>query len=160
MKTTPIFALLALLTTLNVSFGQTSAPGNAANDAELVRKVIETETLSYHEANFDLNKKQWSNSTYTERQHVELQPFVGMPYVKGEKLFQLQDAYAKTAKPTGNKSRLNDYDAHISGNTAWATYTQETMDANGSVVDKQRGMRILERGSDGWKIVFMSQQKL
>lgn len=160
MKTTLLFTLVVLLTTFTAALGQTTPSGNATNDAELVRKVIETETLAYHEAKFDLNKQQWSNSPYTERQHVELKPYVGVPYAKGEKLFQLHDAYGKTAKPTGNKSRLTDYDAHISGNTAWATYTQEMIDATGAVVDKQRGVRILERGSDGWKIVFMSQHKL
>lgn len=152
--------LASLLTMSSFAFGQGVQNSNPSEEEMAIRKVIETETRTYQEANFDLNKQQWSSSPYTERQHVELKPFVGMPYVKGEKLFQLQEAYAKTAKPTGHKSRLNDYEAHVSGATAWATYTQETMDAAGSVFDKQRAVRILERGPGGWKIVFMSQQKL
>ena len=149
-----------LFTISGFAFGQSAQSNNLSEEEMAIRKVIETETRTYHEADFDLNKQQWSGSSYTERQHGELKPLVGMPYVKGEKLFQLQEAYGKTAKPTGLKSRLSDYEAHISGTTAWTTYTQETFDAAGSVVDKQRAVRILERGAGGWKIVFMSQQKL
>ena len=40
---------------------------------------------------------------------------------------------------------MSDYDVHISGATAWATYTQKTFDEAGTVMDKQREIRVLER---------------
>ncbi len=63
-------------------------------------------------------------------------------------------------KPTGQTVRMSDYDVHISGATAWATYTQETVDGAGKVADKQREVRILERDTAGWKIVFLGFQPM
>lgn len=137
-----------------------TTPLFAQTDQEQVKQVIETETRAYHEANQDLLKAQWADVSYVERLQSNLQPLLGAPYAKGEKLRQFHQAYGKTAKPTGNTPRLSDYEAHIAGNTAWATYTQETVNAAGTVVDRERSVRILERGSGGWKIVFIGLEAI
>jgi hypothetical protein len=160
MKMNKCALLVGLLAIGYSTFGQSAQSNTYSGEEAAIRKVIETETKAFHEANFNLQKQQWSTSPYTERQHVELKSYVGMPFIKGEKLIQLQDAYAKTAKPTGYHTSLTDYESHVSGTTAWVTYTQETMNNTGSVIDTQRAVRILERSPDGWKIVFMSQQKI
>ena len=65
------------------------------------------------------------------------------------------DSHLKTVKPSGHTVRLSDYDVHISGATAWATFTQEELDANGTVLKRGREVRILEREAGGWKLVFL-----
>ena len=124
-----------------------------------VRQAIETETRAYQEANYALLMAQWSNKPYAERQQANLQP-TGAPFLKGDNLRAFGNSYFKTLKPSGNTVRMSDYDVHISGETAWATYTQETVDGAGKVQDKQREIRILEREADGWKIVFLGFQEM
>ena len=130
--------------------------GQAEADEAAVRTVIETETRAYHEANSELLKVQWSTKPYAERQQATLKAALGVPYVKGDKLRSFSDAYFKTLKPSGQTTRISDYDVHISGAMAWATYTQERLDKAGAVLAKQREIRVLEREEGGWKIVFIS----
>ena len=129
-------------------------------EEDAVRKTLETETRAFHEANSDLLRAQWSTKPYTERQHTNLEATLGTPYVKGDKLTAFADAYMKTLKPSGNTTRISDYDVHISGAMAWATFTQETLDKAGAVLYKQREIRVLERETTGWKIVFLGIQKM
>jgi hypothetical protein len=152
MKTKLIFFALLLISA--GAFAQTAA------DALAVRTTLETETRAYHEANSDLLRVQWSTKPYAERQHASLEAALGVPFVKGDKLTSFADAYIKTLKPSGQTTRVSDYDVHISGAMAWATYTQETLDKAGVVVNKQRGIRVLERESAGWKIVFLGFQDM
>ena len=115
MKTNLLaFALLLISAD---TFAQTSTSETA------VRTVIETETRAYHEANGELLKAQWSTKPYAERQHANLEAALGMPYVKGDQLRSFGDTYFKTLKPSGQTVRMSDYDVHISGTIAWATYT-------------------------------------
>jgi hypothetical protein len=151
MKTN--FLTLALLLLCAGAFAQASA------DEIAVRKTIETETRAYHEANHALLMAQWSDKPYIERQQANLQP-TGAPFLKGDNLRAFGDSYIKTMKPTGNTVRMSDYDVHISGPMAWATYTQDTVDGTGKVQDKQREIRILERDTAGWKIVFLGFQEM
>ncbi len=152
MKTN-FFSLVLLLISAG-AFAQTTA------DVSAVRNTIETETRAYHEANTELLRAQWSTKPYAERQHANLEPALGVPYVKGDKLTSFADAYMKTLKPSGQTTRMSDYDVHISGATAWATYTQEKLDKAGVVVAKQREIRVLERETAGWKIVFVGFQEM
>ncbi len=85
---------------------------------------------------------------------------MGVLYVKGDKLASFADSYMKTLKPSGLTTRVSDYDVHILGAMAWATYTQETLDKAGAVTRKQREVRVLERETAGWEIVFMGQQAM
>nr|WP_293837606.1 hypothetical protein [uncultured Arsenicibacter sp.] len=140
--------------------------GQNKYEEDLVRKAIETETRAYHEANYDLLNAQWAlNRPYIERQQANLMP-TGAPYLKGDKLVAFSNSYIKTLKPSGHTVRMSDYDVHISGETAWATYTQEELDKDGQVVGRQREVRILERnptasaGGAGWKIVFLGFQAM
>lgn len=144
---------LTLLLMSAGAFAQTSA------DEMAVRKTIETETRAYHEANYALLSSQWSDKPYAERQQANLQP-TGAPFLKGDKLRAFGDSYIKNMKPTGQTVRMSDYDVHISGAMAWATYTQETVDEAGKVADKQREIRVLERETAGWKIVFLGFQPM
>lgn len=134
-------------------------------EEDLVRKAIETETRAYHEANSDLLKAQWAlEKPYAERQQANLQGPTGAPYLKGAKLVAFGDTYFKTLKLSDHTVRFTDYDVHISGETAWATYTQEELDQDGKVLGKQREVRILERIPSrigaAWKIVFLGFQPL
>ncbi len=145
---------LALLLMSAGAFAQIAA------DEAAVGNTIETETRAFHEANGELLRAQWSAKPYAERQHASLEPALGVPYVKGDKLASFADAYLKTVKPSGLTTRVSDYDVHISGAMAWATFTQETLDKAGAVTGKQRGIRVLEREASGWKIVFMGIQEM
>ncbi len=129
-------------------------------EEDAVRKVLETETSAFHEAKGDLLRAQWSTKPYAERQHANLQAALGVPYAKGDKLTSFADAYMKTLKPSGQTTRMSDYDVHISGATAWATFTQERLDKAGVIVAKQREIRVLEREPSGWKIVFLGIQEM
>ena len=78
------------------------------------------------------------------------------PYLKGETLQKAYEEFSKTHKPTGLTTVVSDYESHVSGNLAWATYTQEDKKADGSVGQKQRSLRILEKINGQWKIVMLS----
>lgn len=131
-------------------------------EEDAVRKVVETETRAYFDADYALLTAQWSDKPYAERQQANLTGPTGAPFLKGEKLRGFGEAYFKTLKPSGSTSRISDYDVHISGATAWVTYTQEELDKAGNVVTKQREIRVLEREPLplGWKIVFLGFQSL
>ena len=141
------------------AIGQDQA-GLATADASAIKTTLETETRAYHEANGELLKAQWSTKPYAERQHANLQAALGAPYVKGDKLRSFGDSYFKTLKPSGQTTRVSDYDVHISGAMAWATFTQERLDKAGAVLAKQREIRVLERETGGWKIVFLGLQEM
>ena len=139
---------------------QQDQPVSAAADEAAIKTTLETETRAFHEANGDLLQAQWSTKPYAERQHANLEAALGAPYVKGDKLRSFGDSYFKTLKPSGQTTRISDYDVHISGATAWATYTQERLDKAGAVLAKQREIRVLERETEGWKIVFLGLQEM
>ena len=139
---------------------QQDQPGSAAADEAAIKTTLETETRAFHEANGDLLQAQWSTKPYAERQHANLEAALGAPYVKGDKLRSFGDSYFKTLKPSGETTRISDYDVHISGAMAWATYTQERLDKAMTVVAKQREIRVLERETTGWKIVFLGLQPM
>jgi hypothetical protein len=138
--------------------------GQNKYEEDLVRKALETETRAYHEANPELLMAQWAmEKPYIERQQANLKQ-AGAPFMKGDNLRAFGDSYFKTLKPSGHTVRFTDYDVHISGETAWATYTQDELDATGNVVGKQREIRILERTPSAkgaaWKIVFVGFQEM
>lgn len=138
--------------------------GQNKYEEDLVRKTLETETRAYHEANLELLTAQWAmEKPYIERQQANLKQ-AGAPFMKGANLRAFGESYFKTLKPSGHTVRFTDYDVHISGETAWATYTQEELDNAGKVVGKQREIRILERVPStkgaAWKIVFMGFQEI
>ena len=60
-----------------------------------------------------------------------------------------------TNQPVSNPV-VSDYESHVAGNMAWATFTQEDKKADGTVAQKQRTLRILEKINGQWKIVMMS----
>lgn len=139
----------------------TLAFGQATDDAKLVRQAIETETRSYLEVKPDLMRASWAAKPYIERQQDELKDVAGgNPFLKGNSLLQFGETYLKSAKNTGNTLRISDYDAHLSGDMAWTTYTEEELDKAGAVVRKNRTVRILERQADGWKVVFIGLHKM
>lgn len=146
--------LLALLLICTASFAQSSA------DETAIRTVLETETRAFHEANGELLRVQWSDKPYVERQHANLQETTGAPFLKGDRMRQFTDGYMKTLKPSGHTVRMSDYDVHASGGMAWATYTQERVAGAGTVISKQREVRILEREPSGWKVVFLGLQPM
>jgi Domain of unknown function (DUF4440) len=125
-------------------------------DEIAVRKAIEDETAAYHRGDVEAWQAGFANKPYTERMHQSLKVLAKTPYLKGENLRQGHAAFAKAHKATTQSAVLSDFEAHISGNTAWATYTQETRNASGTVVGKERGLRILEKIEGEWKIVLMS----
>ena len=129
-------------------------------DISAIKTTLETETRAFHEANGELLQAQWSTKPYAERQQANLEAALGAPYAKGDKLRSFADAYVKTLKPSGHTTRVSDYDVHISGATAWATYTQEKLDKAGTVLGKQREIRVLEREATGWKVVFLGLQEM
>lgn len=121
-----------------------------------VRQVIDTETKAYHEANMAVWGSNWATTPYIERQDEKLRKLANTPYLKGQALQKGYEEFAKTHKPTGLSPVVSDYESHIAGNMAWATYTQEDKKADGSVVQKQRSLRILEKINGQWKIVMLS----
>lgn len=134
----------------------TEASQVAADEAADVRNVIETETRAFHEANVQLLRTQWSDKTYVERLQDNLQTMLGTPFLKGEQYRTFIESYAKNMKPTGHTVKISDYDAHISGPMAWATFTDEELDNTGNVIAKKRHIRVLERDNTGWKIVYLA----
>lgn len=148
-------ALILWLVGLTTVFAQTT------NDAGLVRQVIENETRAYLDVKPDVMRASWADKPYIERQQDVLKALTGgAPYLKGEPLLRFGDTYMKTATNNHHQLRISDYDAHLSGDMAWATYTEEEVDPTGAVVRKNRNVRILERGATGWKMVFQGIKKL
>lgn len=137
-----------------------ATPLLAQTDAEQVRQVIEGETRAYQTANADQMLRSWAfDKPYAERQGMEVKPFAkGTPFLKGEALRRSLDVLKTMMKDVGNTLRISDYESHLNGSMAWATYTQEVLDKAGAVTEKTRQARILERQPDGWKIVFMTAQ--
>jgi hypothetical protein len=121
-----------------------------------VRQVIDTETKAYHEANLAVWGSNWATTPYIERQDEKLRKMANTPYLKGQALQKAYEEFAKTHKPTGLNTVVSDYESHVAGNMAWATYTQEDKKADGSVGQKQRSLRILEKINGQWKIVMLS----
>ncbi len=121
-----------------------------------VRQVIDAETKAYHEANLAVWRTNWATTPYIERQDEKLRKMANTPYLKGEALQKAYEEFAKTHKPTGLTPVVSDYESHVAGNMAWATYTQEDKKADGSVGQKQRSLRILEKINGQWKIVMIS----
>ena len=120
-----------------------------------IRQVIDNETKAFHEANLAVWHSNWATTPYIERQDEKLRKLANVPYLKGEALQKGHVEFAKTHKPTGLSSVVSDYESHIEGNLAWATYTQEDRKADGSIVQKQRSSRILEKINGQWKIVMI-----
>lgn len=125
-----------------------------------VRRVIDTETNAYHEGKGDLLKAQWSSKPYAERQQPVLLSALGVPFVKGTRLKSFANSFLKTHNATGYTAQIDDYDVHISGATAWATYTETLLDKTGKPVRSQREVKILEHEPGGWKIVFLGTQAM
>lgn len=124
--------------------------GQNKYEKDLVRKTLETETRAYNKANLELLTAQWAmEKPYIERQQANLKQ-VGAPFLKGDNLRALGESYFKTLKPSGQTARFTDYDVHIWGETAWATYTQEAVDNAGKVTGKQREIRHRPRTGPGW----------
>ena len=121
-----------------------------------IRKVIDAENKAYHEANMTIWGTHWADKPYTERLQENLKALVKIPYLKGENLKKGHDTFAKSHKPTGLTSDMSDFEVHTSGNLAWATFTQEDRKADGTVAQKQRSLRIMERINSEWKIVLLS----
>jgi ketosteroid isomerase-like protein len=131
-----------------------------AFDQENVKKTIETETNAYHAGDVELMNKQWAESTnYVERQQASLKALGAPAYLKGDALKAFGEKFKQVHKPTGQTYKISDYEAHVGTTNAWATYTQETLNADGKLANKTREMRILER-LGGWKIVAMSHVEL
>jgi hypothetical protein len=128
-------------------------------DEATIRAVIEGETQAYHAGNVDKMLEFCEvNADYAERQQIYFKQPLGTVYLKGEKLRQFTEVFKQSHKATGFSFKTLDYEAHISGNMAWATYTQETFKADGTLVNRTRELRILEK-KDKWKIVLISQQE-
>jgi hypothetical protein len=121
-----------------------------------VRQVIDAETKAYHEANLTAWRTSWATTPYIERQDEKLRKMANTPYLKGQTLQKAYEEFAKNHKPTGLTTVVSDYESHVAGNMAWATYTQEDKKADGSVGQKQRSLRILEKINGQWKIVMLS----
>ena len=125
-----------------------------------VRKTIEAETNAYHAGDVDLMEKQWAfKADYVERQQEYLKKVGATGFLKGAALRTFSEQFKKAHKPTGFTYKISDYEAHVGTTNAWVTYSQETSDATGKLVQKSREMRILER-VDGWKIVAMSNVEI
>lgn len=125
-------------------------------DDAAIRQVIDAETKAYHEANLTVWRTNWATTPYIERQDEKLRKMANTPYLKGQALQKAYEEYAKTHKPTGLNPVMSDYESHVAGNMAWATYIQEDKKADGSVGQKQRSLRILEKINGQWKIVMIS----
>jgi hypothetical protein len=130
---------------------------NAYEDGN-IRKTIETETKAYHDGNVELLKSQWADNEYIERQQQNLKA-AGSTFFKGKNLTAFSEEFLKTHKPTGFTTKMSDYSAHMSGAQAWATFTQETINSDGTS-RKTRELRILERIGGSWKIVLTSIQDI
>lgn len=126
------------------------------NEQAAIRQVIDAETKAYHEANLAVWGSNWATTPYIERQDEKLRKLANTPYLKGQALQKGYEEFGKTHKPTGLSSVVSDYESHVMGNMAWATFTQEDKKADGSVAQKQRSLRILEKINGQWKIVMIS----
>lgn len=125
-------------------------------DEVAIRQAIDAENKAYHEANFAVWGSNWATVPYIERQQESLKKLANTPYLKGQNLQKAYEAYAKIHKPTGLTSVVSDYESHLGGNVAWVAFTQEDRKADGSVAQKERALRILEKINGQWKIVMMS----
>ena len=125
-----------------------------------VRKTIEAETNAYHAGDVEGMNKQWAyNASYVERMQEYLKKMGAPAYMKGDALRAFGEQFKKVHKPTGLTYKISDYEPHVGTTNAWVTYTQESFDESGKLVNKSREMRILER-LDGWKIVAMSNVEM
>lgn len=139
-----------------VSSQQTDIATPTSEDEAAIRQAIDAETKAYHEANFAVWGSNWATVPYIERQQESLKKLANTPYLKGQNLQKAYEVYAKTHKPTGLTSVVSDYESHLGGNVAWVAFTQEDRKADGSVAQKERALRILEKINGQWKIVMMS----
>lgn len=117
---------LLSLTLLLISLASSAQTDDA--DKAAVRKVVEAETRAYLDANAALMLAQWSDKPYVERQHASLIPMLKVPFLKGPTLKPMVGSYMKTIKPSTHTRRQSDYEAHVSGDMAWITYTQRCLD--------------------------------
>ena len=139
-----------------VSSQQTNIATPTSEDEAAVRQVIDNETKAYHEANMAVWGNNWATTPYIERQDEKLRKLANTPYLKGQALQKGYEEFGKTHKPTGLITTVSDYESHVVGNMAWATFTQEDKKSDGSVGQKQRSLRILEKINGQWKIVLLS----
>lgn len=139
-----------------VSSQQTDIATPTSEDQAAVRQVIDTENKAYHEANLAVLGSNFATTPYIERHDEKLRKMANTPYLKGDALQKVYEAFPKNHKPTGLNAVVSDYESHVSGNLVWATYTQEDKKADGSVAQKQRFLRILEKINGQWKIVMTS----
>ena len=144
---------------LFVASQQSPIQVSVAEDEMAIKQTCENETKYYHEADAKNWDSQWSDKGYAEYNSQYLKELIKTPFAKGEMLVGLKNNVVKTLKPDGLVSKVTDFEARISGNMAWATYTQE--DFKGETSDgKSRQLRILEKVNGSWKIVCLSIQKI
>jgi hypothetical protein len=129
------------------------------SDEEAIKQTCENETKYYHDGNAKNWNNQWAETTYSEYQAQTLNEYIKVPYAKGGMLMGIRNTVVKTLKPDGLVSKMTDFESRISGNLAWATYTQEDFKGETSVA-KARQLRILEKINGSWKIVGLSIQKM
>lgn len=129
------------------------------SDEEAIKQTCENESRYYHEGDGKNWNNQWAETPYSEYQAQTLNNYVKVPYAKGGMLMGIRNTVVKTLKPDGLVSKMTDFESRISGNLAWATYTQEDFKGETSVA-KARQLRILEKINGSWKIVGLSIQKM
>ncbi len=129
------------------------------SDEEAIKQTCENETRYYHEGDGKNCNNQWAETAYSEYQAQTLNDYIKVPFAKGATLTGLRNSVTKNLKPDGLVSKMTDFESRISGNMAWATYTQEDFKGETSVA-KSRQLRILEKINGSWKIVGLSIQRM
>jgi hypothetical protein len=122
------------------------------SDEEAIKQTCENETKYYHEGDVKNWNDQWFETSCIEYQSQTLVERIKVPFAKGSMFIGLKNVVAKTIKPDGLVSKMTDFESRISGNLAWATYTQEDFKGDTSVVKA--------RVNGTWKIVGLSIQKM
>jgi hypothetical protein len=137
---------LLLLSLFTIAFASLKAQ---TADEMAIQKLCETETRSWLNADAVTFNNCWQLRPYSR---IMVTTEDGQTISIGSS--QMQSAVASQMGGGGTFANSN-YQIHIEGNTAWATYDEVKTDAKGQQHPSYE-LRLLEKVNGEWKIVGMS----
>ncbi len=139
---TKLFTLALLLMSAG-SFAQSKA------DESAIKTVVEQESEAFHQRKADRALSYWANVPYASHTYSEK----GMGYVRGYEAISKAMKKVLTKYPEVDKKayKNHDYQIHITGTTAWATYITDAVD--GTKKSQTYAGRYLEKANGIWKLV-------
>jgi len=124
-------------------------------EKEAIKAVIENETNSFKERNFEQQSKSFlqdENLTILGVGKFNLFQFYGWENVST----MYKSYYNDEPDPVTNAYQYTNYKIKIYDKSALAVYDEIEQDSEGKFLRKNISTRFLEKTNDGWKIVYLS----